>query len=151
MTDQLDGQMSLFDLDIWSSKMCQDSSQATEEKTSRESSQKSSKLSKKMLPMFLYLIGGGGEKRDALWVTEQPDSRFPSLGEYTMHSFGESPREENESRLSQILTDSVPQKYYLSARACLGILRRADKKDKELPEVLRQALERQAADEVREP
>ena len=36
-------------------------------------------------------------------------------------------------------------KYYLSARACEGILRRADKRGKELPEVLKQALTDQIA------
>ena len=36
-------------------------------------------------------------------------------------------------------------KYYLSPKACLGILRRASVRGKELPELLRKALERQAA------
>ena len=66
------------------------------------------------------------------------------LGEYTMHSFGEFPREENVSRLSQILEDSPPPKYCLSAKACQGILNRAAKRGKELPEILREALEGQA-------
>lgn len=47
------------------------------------------------------------------------------------------------SRLSLILEDSAPQKYCLSARACLGILNRADKRGKELPKELREALENQ--------
>ena len=38
----------------------------------------------------------------------------------------------------------VPEKYYLSPKACQGILRRASVRGKELPEVLRTALERQA-------
>ena len=42
--------------------------------------------------------------------------------------------------LSDILTGDVPQRYYLSARACLGILRRAEKRGKELLGQLRQAL-----------
>jgi hypothetical protein len=41
------------------------------------------------------------------------------------------------------MTD-VPEKYYLSAKACQGILRRAKERGKELPEELRIALERQA-------
>ena len=65
------------------------------------------------------------------------------LGEYTMLSFGVSPREENESRLSQILQDSAQPKYYLSAKACAGILNRAAKRGKELPEILKKALENQ--------
>ena len=36
---------------------------------------------------------------------------------------------------------SVPQRYYLSARACAGILRRAEKRGKELPKPLLMALE----------
>ena len=47
--------------------------------------------------------------------------------------------------LSQILQPIVPGKYYLSPKACQGILRRASARGKELPEVLRVALERQAA------
>lgn len=61
-----------------------------------------------------------------------------------MRSFGESPREENASLLSQILEDSAPQKYVLSAKACQGILNRAAKRGKKLPDQLRVALERQA-------
>jgi hypothetical protein len=37
-------------------------------------------------------------------------------------------------------TGDVPQRYFLSAKACQGILRRADKRGKELPEVLSLAL-----------
>lgn len=62
-----------------------------------------------------------------------------------MHSTGESPNAENASTLSQILQAGVPEKYYLSPKACLGILRRASARGKELPELLRKALERQAA------
>lgn len=54
------------------------------------------------------------------------------LGEYTMHSFGEYPREENVSRLSAILEDTPHPKYYLSAKACAGILRRAERRGKKL-------------------
>jgi hypothetical protein len=68
----------------------------------------------------------------------------PLLGEYTTHSFGESPSEENESRLSQILQDDAPQRFFLSARACQGILNRAEKRGNELPEPLKKALEQQA-------
>ena len=38
-------------------------------------------------------------------------------------------------------TGDVPQRFYLSATACRGILRRAEKRGKELPEPLRLALE----------
>ncbi|NDD03621.1 MAG: hypothetical protein EB078_01835 [Proteobacteria bacterium] len=38
-------------------------------------------------------------------------------------------------------TGDVPQRYYLSAKACSGILRRAERRGKELPAQLRQALQ----------
>jgi len=43
-------------------------------------------------------------------------------------------------------TGVVPQRYFLSAKACAGILRRAEKRGKDLPAQLHQAL--QAAAEV---
>jgi hypothetical protein len=39
---------------------------------------------------------------------------------------------------------SIPPKYYLSSKACQGILRRADKRGKALPPVLEQALRARA-------
>lgn len=67
-----------------------------------------------------------------------------SHGGRSMLNTGECPNEEKESRLSQILEDNAPQKYYLSTRACLGILRRAEERGKVLPPMLEQALRRQA-------
>ena len=46
--------------------------------------------------------------------------------------------------LSQILEDSPPRKYYLSRKACLGILRRARERGKPLPPQLEAALKAQA-------
>jgi hypothetical protein len=43
-------------------------------------------------------------------------------------------------------TGAVPQRFFLSARACAGILRRAEKRGKELPSLLRAALEATAKD-----
>ena len=65
-------------------------------------------------------------------------------------SFEALPGGVSVSRLSQILEDSAPRKYYLSAKACAGILNRANKRGKELPEILRQALENQIKDESSE-
>lgn len=62
------------------------------------------------------------------------------LGDSLTLNIGEFPNVENVSRLSQILEDNVPQKYYLSARACQGILVRASRRGKPLPELLKQAL-----------
>lgn len=43
--------------------------------------------------------------------------------------------------LSEILEANVPQKYFLSPTACKGILRRAEKRERELPRALRLALQ----------
>jgi len=67
-----------------------------------------------------------------------------SHGEFSMLNTGESPSEENASTLSQILEAGVLEKYYLSQRACLGILKRAASRGKELPKILKTALEKQA-------
>ena len=44
--------------------------------------------------------------------------------------------------LSHVLEamQDVPQRFYLSQKACAGILRRAEKRGKDLPELLSQAL-----------
>lgn len=57
-----------------------------------------------------------------------------------MLNIGECHRDAVESRLSWILEDNVLEKYYLSARACEGILSRASRRGKALPEILRTAL-----------
>ena len=57
---------------------------------------------------------------------------------------GVSPKDAKESSLSQILQADPPLKYYLSPKACLGILRRAFERGKELPKKLDRALNIQA-------
>lgn len=61
-------------------------------------------------------------------------------GAFLMHSFGESPSAAAESRLSQILEENAHPKYFLSAKACVGIIRRAERRGKELPPMLKEAL-----------
>ena len=52
------------------------------------------------------------------------------------------PSDDGVCSLSDVLeTGAVPQRYYLSARACQGILRRAAKRGKAPPPLLRRALE----------
>lgn len=60
-----------------------------------------------------------------------------------MRVFGEFPNVAEESGLSQILEANVPQKYFLSETACLGVLRRAERRGKKLPEILEKALKQQ--------
>jgi hypothetical protein len=51
--------------------------------------------------------------------------------------------------LSGILeTGDLPQRFFLSEKACAGILRRAEKRGKKLPEPLRLALNQVAGDKT---
>jgi site-specific DNA-cytosine methylase len=61
-------------------------------------------------------------------------------GECSMRNTGESPNVAVESRLSQILEATPHGKYCLSAKACQGILRRAERRGKYLPPVLKAVL-----------
>ena len=153
MTNQVDGQMSLFDPGIWSLKTYPESLPQTNIGTSKRSSRKLSESSGRTRPMFLYLTEDG-PSQDASWVTETADARFPSLTDYMTHSFGERPclmmtelqstlehrNGVSESRLSQILEDSPHPRYFLSRKACMGILRRSKEKNKPLPPELESAL-----------
>jgi hypothetical protein len=59
------------------------------------------------------------------------------------------PSDGSACSLSAILeTGDVPQRFYLSGRACRGILRRAEKRGKDLPTALRSALTNVAAREA---
>lgn len=134
---QVSGQMSLFDRDMPCGKMSLAHFQATKVKTS-ESCSKSSAKSKTPTPIFLDLRGASGILAEPSWVTG-----IPSHGEFSMRAFGECPNVVEESGLWQILEANVPQKYFLSARACAGVLRRAERRGKELPTILKTALEQQ--------
>jgi DNA (cytosine-5)-methyltransferase 1 len=59
-----------------------------------------------------------------------------------MLNISDSPNDASACSLSQVLeTGSIPAKYFLSSKACAGILRRAEKRGKTLPTALREALE----------
>ena len=78
--------------------------------------------------------GGTGTWRDdGLW-----------LGASSTLNTGESPNVAVESRLSQILEERPHTKYSLTPKACMGILKRAEKRGKDLPEALKAALTNQA-------
>jgi hypothetical protein len=52
--------------------------------------------------------------------------------------------------LSDILTGDAPRRYYLSPKACAGILRRAEKREKKLPQALHEALRAVAEADTRD-
>ena len=134
MTEIVDGQASLFGPDIWSGKTSPAHSAPTKARTSAPSLKKQ-RESRTVTPMFLNLQTGNGQTLAASWETDGL-----SLGEYTTRSFGECPNVAVESRLSQILEDNPHPKYFLSTKACQGILRRAEARGKELPPQLKDAL-----------
>ena len=106
---------------------------------------------------FLYLDcrkSGNGQKQEPLTVMGGL-----SLGELTTLRTGEKPSETavqemlsvwgphsvaEESRLSQILEETPHPKYNLTAKACQGILRRAERRGKDLPKLLKAVLIRQS-------
>ncbi len=97
-------------------------------------------FSRRWLEERYYRLKSVGGQTQVLFL----DPRDKRLGESLMHNFGESPNAVVESTLSQILEANVPEKYYLSREACLGILRRAEKRGKKLLGVLERALRKRA-------
>ena len=128
-------QITLSDLDTSFGKMSLEHSQVQTEKTSMRSLKKPQELQTAAY-LYLDLREGYGNLLGAYW-----DMNSPLLGEFSMLSTGVSPKDVRESFLSQILEDTPHPKYYLSKTACLGILRRARARGKELPKQLKIALE----------
>lgn len=170
MTEAVKGQLSIFDLDIWFGKTSPEHSQATKEKISKPSSRKSSGSQIRQHPMCLCLKRENGVSQDAStmrWGGGQLPgcSTMLSSGEFLREESGllclpistdsqphrfyltinttEKPTEEMPTQLSDILQSDAKEKYRLSERACRGILNRAAKRGKILPEILKQALESQ--------
>lgn len=140
MTERPDGQVSLFDQDTWYGKTSLVPRAANKAVTSRQSSKKQSASQSRKLPIFKCLtrdgqLGGG----TGTWTD---DGAW--LGACSTRNGGECPNAAVESRLSQILEASPHPKYYLSAKECQGILNRAARRGKDLPEALRKALEAQS-------
>lgn len=133
-----DGQVSMFDQDTSAGKTSPARSPAREGETSTQSSSRSSGLKNHRF-MFLDLRPGAGNLLGPYWEYDPP-----WLGQFGMLNTSESPSVAVESSLSQILEASVPSKYYLTKKACSGILRRAKDREKELPPQLKDALELQA-------
>lgn len=136
-----DGQLSLFAQDSSVGKTFSvHCPQATPPvRTSGLSSKKLSELS--AVPyMSLDLTPGSGDLLGRYsWEILSPSH----LGCSTRNT-GVSPRDVNVCSLLQILQEQVPRKYYLSRRACRGILRRARDRSKPLPPELEWALKVQA-------
>jgi hypothetical protein len=123
-------QLSLF------GRMSPELSVPTEEKISEPCWKNLPALHSQMFQFLDLRVGGadGAEPEQSL----ETDGAW--LGDSLTLNIGESPSAERESLLSWILEDNVPQKYYLSAKACQGILIRASRRGKALPDLLKTAL-----------
>jgi len=78
------------------------------------------------------------------------NSGMGSPTEFLTLSSSEWPSDAAVCSLSDALeTGDVPQRFFLSATACRGILRRAEKRGKNLPEPLRLALNQVVGDKTR--
>lgn len=139
MTDCMEGQVSLFAPGSWSGKTSAAPSHPTADGISKRSSRNASGLPNRAPLMCLRLRKENGPAPVLSWETDGA-----SLGVYSTRNTGECPNEENVSRLSAILEDNPPPKFSLSAKAAMGILRRAERRCKELPEPLKTALIRQS-------
>ena len=132
-------QLTLFDLDICAGRMNQDHSVQRAAKISASSSRRLSELKTAPVQCLDLTPGAGNLLGEFYW-----ELISPWRGGASTLNTGVSPSAAKESSLSQILQGEVPRKYYLSRTACLGILRRAKARGKELPPQLKRALEIQA-------
>ena len=136
-----DEQVSMFAPDSCAGKMSPAHSPAgsKREMTSGSSWKKHSELVYQEF-MFLKITLGDGD------ILGQPywEILSPYVGESSTLNTGVCPRVVRGSSLWQILEPHPQRKYYLSRKACLGILRRARKRGKELPATLKLALEMQS-------
>ena len=135
-------QLSIYDLDSWCGRMFPEPSPAAHPKarTSGSSSKKSSELKAIPFQSLDLTPGAGNLLGESYW-----ELISPWRGESSILNTGPAPRKDGAvSSLSQILQEDPPLKYYLTQKACLGILRRASERGKELPEKLKRALEIQA-------
>ena len=145
-TENLEGQASIFDRDSGSGKMSSVLSQVggtlkrvkkSLGRIFKKSSKRSSKL-KNHTFMLLDLRPDAGNILGPCW--EYDPAWLGSLG--TLNT-SECPKDVVESSLWQILLDTVPSRYWLSRKACRGMLRRADCRGKLLPKLLEIALSMQ--------
>ena len=88
-----------------------------------------------LMPHSFWAEGSGGRTR--VWLLD-PKEQQP--GEFSTLNISESPNDAVECSLSAILIPNAPARYYLSAKACAGILRRAENRGKKLPERLETVL-----------
>ena len=92
--------------------------------------------------------GQPSQKAGGATLGSPSDPVTVSRGACVTHSFSEWPSAAVVCSLSDVLEDSVPPKYFLSPKACSGILRRAERRGKRLPGQLTGALAARADNET---
>lgn len=117
-------------------KMYQERSAPTAEKISEPFWKNLPAWNNRMLQFLDLRVGWA----DGAKPEQSPETDGLWHGDSSTLNIGESPNAERESLLSQILEVNVPQKYYLSVKACQGILARASRRGKKLPDLLQTAL-----------
>ena len=134
-------QLSMFGQDLWHGRTCPAPSarERPRAKTSGSFWRRSSALNAIPFQSLDLTPGAGNLLGEFYWELISPWHG----GASTLNT-GVSPKDAKESSLSQILQADPPLKYYLSPKACLGILRRAFERGKELPKKLERALKIQA-------
>lgn len=169
MPDNMDIQLGLWE-DTPFGKTSPDASRATRAATSKRSSRNSSASRNQTPLMCLCLTKVSGPEQDTCMEWAQTETPFPWLGasmtpsggasrkdgkdyacfattqdtqqpRYSLTlSIGEKPRTVVSTKLNQILEKNPHPRFNLSPRACQGILRRAERRQKELPQALKTAL-----------
>ena len=168
MTEALEGQESLFDRDTWFGRTFLGLIVPTEERISPPCWKKLSASQSQPLLFLDCRTSRSGQKPE-----ESSEMDGASRGERTTPNTGEFPSADGESawwltltgipqgtsylnvsekpnvpvdtKLSQILEENPDPKYNLTPKACAGILRRAERRGKKLPEALKTALELQSS------
>lgn len=138
---ELDGQDCLFDQDTCAGKMSPAyfPPETPRARTSASSWRRSLELVAVPYQFLDLTPGAGNLLGESYW-----EMLSPYVGASLRLNTGASPKDAIVCSLSQILEDSPPSRYYLSRTACLGILRRASERGKELPPQLKTALMMQA-------
>lgn len=168
MTEALDGQVSLFDLGIWSGRMSPALTAVTEARILPPCWKK---LYASQSQPFLFLdcrTSRSGQKPEGSSGTDGASHggrTTPNTGEFhsadgvlawwsiltdplqgiSSLNVSEEPKIPGPTKLSQILEERPDPKYNLTPKACAGILRRAERRGKKLPEVLKTVLELQSS------
>ena len=134
-------QASMFVPASYAGKMCREPSPAESgrARTSASSWRRSSELSAIPFMSLDLTPGRGNLLGEYCW-----EMISPYVGDAWTLNTGVSPRDARGSSLSQILEEDPSTKYYLTAKACSGILRRAFERGKALPKKLERALKIQA-------